>query len=52
MMKLAIGILTAIGGACLHAAGLLMIISAAVERIRERKKKEGPFHGNKEADRT
>lgn len=50
-MKLAIGILTAIGGACLHVAGLLMIISSTIECLRERKKKEGLFHGNKEADR-
>ncbi len=51
-MKLAIGILTAISGACLYVAGLLMIISSAIERIRARKKKEGLFHGHKEADRT
>ena len=37
-MKLAIGILTAIGGAALHAAGVLMIISSVIERIRDRRK--------------
>ncbi len=36
-MKIAIGVLTVIGGACLYAAGLLTVISAAGAHARKRK---------------
>lgn len=31
-MKLAIGILTAVGGTCIHVAGILTVISAVKDR--------------------
>ena len=35
-MRLAIGILTAVGGSCLQAAGILTIISSVLHRRRRR----------------
>lgn len=35
-MKIAIGILTALAGAALHAAGILTVISAILDRRKKR----------------
>jgi len=40
-MKTAIGILTAVAGAALHAAGILLIVQALLERRRSREAKKG-----------
>lgn len=40
-MKTAIGVLTAIAGAALHAAGILLIIQAILDRRGRREPKRG-----------